>query len=152
MKKFLVSGALIVTVLVLVGAGCSQTPLETGDNVESSVYGEPSTSITAGETFSASAVETSSDVVALSSRQRGMVRIYVVSAATKLPVAGVPLVVEHSSENKITNAEGWVEFKAATGNVYVPKMNGFLASSVVSTANGDAAGEIVITLQPEKSK
>lgn len=86
--------------------------------------------------------------VEVSPRARGKVRIIVKSSVTKLPVAGMPVVIEHSGGKK-TNLEGWAEFNQSDGNVYVAGGNGFHSSEVVSTMNGDEKGIITIYIKPK---
>lgn len=85
--------------------------------------------------------------VDVSPRTRGKVRIIVKSSATKLPVAGIPVVIEHSGGKK-TNLEGWVEFNQSDGNAYVAGGKGFHSSEVVNTMNGDEKGIITIYIKP----
>lgn len=152
MKKNILTTTLFAATIILVGNGCPSTLItEIEQNPLNSKSATPTTAASAAPT--SPVLEVEADLSAQENatpRERGMARIHVLSAATKLPIAGITLVVENSSQTKVTNSAGWAEFPASTGNIYVPKLNGFLASQVVSTADGNENGDITILLTPEK--
>lgn len=163
MKNFLLIGSLFLMVILL-GAGCSNNgkmtevdyygnPTKDEDSVPTDEEKPPAAAVippaSSGDTPIVSE-DVKPSVASLSPTERGMVRIKVIGAQSKLPVPGVVVVVEHSSENKTTNAEGWVEFPIATGNVYVPANIGYKGSGNINTFGPSENGVITVLLYPTK--
>ncbi len=154
MKKFVLLG--VVSAVVLMGAGCSQEKNDFVFEPEPQVNQKPPVAEVQPENKFAtpdSIAPSNTEVIASKTpRERGVVRIKVNSAKTKLPVSGVIIVTEGMSGAetvKKTNLEGWVEFPQTWGNVYIPKMGGYKFSEVVNTMDGDKDGNITLLLEAD---